>query len=256
MPTLTISTLATGAPMGQQVYEEEIAARASGALGPSWDVGRAVVRSLRSPLAGNVRLPSRVLSSSFGPLRRLSGLAAYPRHSIVHRMDLRLPPAWGPEILTILDVVPWRFPDEAVPLDSAATEVKRSAAIVCPSSFSADEVTSVLGVRNISVIPLGVDPAFFSAQPLAEDDLQALGLRTPFVLHAGGGTLRKNLAGLAAAWPVVHQDRPETSLALMGSRGELKERLFSSLPGALLLGRLEDETARSVMAAAAAVVVP
>jgi glycosyltransferase involved in cell wall biosynthesis len=256
MPKLTISTLATSVPMGQQVYEEEIAGRATSALGPSWKVRRAVVRTLRSPLEGNVRLPARLLTGSAGLSRRLAGLVAYQNNGVVHRMDLRLPPAWGPEILTIHDVVPWRFPDEARPPEAAASEARRSLSVVCPSSFSANEVATVLGVRNVSVIPQGVNAAFFSARPLPEDELRALGLGVPFVLHAGGGSLRKNLGGLAEAWPLIHRRLPGTTLALMGPRGELKLRLFGAMAGTKILGRLDDEKARSVMAAASVVVVP
>jgi glycosyltransferase involved in cell wall biosynthesis len=256
MRTLTISTLASQEPMGQQVYEQELVARASPALGPSWRVRHAVVRSLRSTLEGNVRLPARILSQANEPSRRLAGALAYRSSDLVHRMDLRLPPARGGEVLTILDAVSWRFPDEAKPPESAAREARRSIRVVSPSAFSADEVMSLLGVREVSVIPLGVDAAFFSAQPLPEPDLQRLGLEVPFVLHAGGSTLRKNLAGLAAAWPIVHRQRPETSLALMGPWSSRKEKLFRPLSGTIALGRLDNATARSLIAAASVVVVP
>jgi glycosyltransferase involved in cell wall biosynthesis len=254
--TLTLATLAAATPMGQQVYEEELATRAADALGPSWQVHRAIVRTLRSPLEGTVRLPASVLSTATAPWRRLAGLAIYRGSDLVHRMDLRLPPAEDREVLTILDAVSWRFPDEARPPESAAREARRSLKVVCPSSFSADEVTSLLGVNNVSVIPLGVDPAFFSARPLTDEELRQLGLQTPFVLHAGGSTLRKNLAGLAEAWPLVRQRCPDVRLALMGPPHRRKEELFAPLSGITILGRLDDAVARSVMASAAAVVVP
>jgi hypothetical protein len=53
--------MAVGQPMGQQVYERELAQRAPAELGPGWEVAEVVVRSLRSPLPGTVRLPSTLL---------------------------------------------------------------------------------------------------------------------------------------------------------------------------------------------------
>jgi glycosyltransferase involved in cell wall biosynthesis len=242
--------------MGQQVYEEQIATRAADDLGSEWTVQRAIVRTLRSPLAGTVRLPSRTLNTSNPVWRRLGTYLTYPKNGIVHRMDLRLPPARSAEVLTILDAVPWRFPDEATPPSSSAREARQAAVVVCPSTFSAEEVSHLLGVSDPRVIPLGVDEGFFEARALSDDELTDLGIRRPFVLHAGGSTLRKNLSGLADAWSLIHRGRPDATLALMGSDDERKRSLFASLDGTVFLGRLNDGMARAVMASAAAVVVP
>ena len=255
-PALALATLAVSQPMGQQVYENELTRRAPVTLGADWTVERVVVRTLRTPLEGSVRLPSRVLSTSSPGLRRLVGRAIYRRFDVVHRFDLRLPPAPGPELLTVHDVVSWRFPDEARPPSDAAESARRAAVVVCPSQFSADEVASELGVTTAVAIPNGVDAAFFEARPLSPERLWALGIRQPFVLHAGGCTLRKNLAGLAGAWPLVRKVHDGTMLVMMGPADDRRNRLFADLPGTVLLGRVDDETARGVMAAAAAVVVP
>ena len=74
--------------------------------------------------------------------------------------------------------------------------------VVCPSpQFSADEVASQLGMAEPVAIHNGVDQAFFAAVPATDAELADLGVFRPFVLHAGGCSERKNLAGLAAAWP-------------------------------------------------------
>ncbi len=159
-------------------------------------------------------------------------------------------------MLTVLDVVPWRFPDEGLPPSDAAATARRAAVVICPSHFSASEITAQLGVAHPVVIPLGVNREFFASTPLSENELDDLGIRVPFILHAGGCTLRKNLAGLAAAWPLVRAARPDTMLALMGPPNERRDRLFAELPGTVRSGRVDDETVRGVMAAAAAVVVP
>jgi glycosyltransferase involved in cell wall biosynthesis len=253
---LALATLAVGHPMGQQVYEAELARRAPGELGDGWQVDRVEVRTLRSPLAGTVRVPSRLLINATPVERRLAGHLLYRSHDVVHRFDLRLPPAPRPEVLTVHDVVSWRFPDEGQPPSDAAATARRAEVVICPSQFSADEVASQLGVPRTVAIPNGVDRAFFGAAPLDEAALRTLGIRPPFVLHAGGCTLRKNLAALAGAWSRLAPDRPDVSLVLMGPPDDRRNRLFASLPRTVLIGRVDDDTARGVMAAAAAVVVP
>lgn len=253
---LTLASLASGEPMGQQRYEDQLAGRAAGVLGAGWEVDRTVVRTLRSPLAGTVRLPSRLLSGAAPELRRAAGRLIYHGHDVVHRLDLRLPPAPRPEVLTVLDVVSWRFTDEGEPPSDAAASARRAAVVICPSQFSADEVVAQLGVAEPVAIHLGVDPAFFSAEPAHEDELEALGIRSPFVLHAGGCTLRKNLAGLANAWTLVRGARPDARLVLMGPPDRRRTQLFAPLAGTVRIGRVDDGTVRRVMAAASVVVVP
>jgi glycosyltransferase involved in cell wall biosynthesis len=255
-PRLALVTMAVSQPMGQQVYEQELATRAPAELGDRWVVDRVTVRTLRSPLPGSVRIPSRLLADSSPLLRQVAGRVLYRGHDVVHRFDLRLPPAPRAEVLTVHDVVSWRFPDEAMPPSDAAASARRAAVVICPSQFSADEVSAQLGVSTAVAIPNGVHPAFFGVAPLPDAQLAELGIRPPFVLHAGGCTERKNLAGLAGAWPKVRSVIPDVALVMMGPPDPRRNRLFDPLPGTRLLGRVDDTTARGVMAAAAAMVVP
>ena len=253
---LALATLSAGQPMGQQVYEQELAHRAPDELGLGWEVDRVEVRTLRSAHPGTVRIPSWLIGDAPPALRRAAGRFLYRGHDVVHRFDLRLPPARHPEVLTVLDIVPWRFSDEgSTPADAAAT-ARKAAVVICPSQFSADEVSSQFGVADPVAIHCGVDARFFDASPFPERRLEDLGVRTPFILHAGGCTQRKNLAGLAEAWPLVRSARPDTMLVLMGPPDERRDRLFASLPNTVLLGRVDDEIVPGIMAAAAAVVVP
>ncbi len=253
---LALATLVVGQAMGQQVYERELAARAPGELGPGWRVDPVGVRSLRSPYQGTVRVPSRLLIDAPPSVRRAAGRVIYRGHDLVHRFDLRLPPAPRPEVLTIHDVVCWRFDDEGRAPADAADSARRAAVVICPSQFSADEVAHQLGVRDPVAIHNGVDERFFAAAPLGTDALAALGIRPPFVVHAGGSTERKNLAGLAEAWPRVRSARPDVSLVLLGPEHDRRTRLFADLPGTVLPGRVDDTTLPGLLAAASVVVVP
>lgn len=253
---LALATIASPQPMGQQVYERELARRVPAALGPQWSVNEIVVRSLRSPLPGTVRLPARVLTGASTGVRQAVGRFVYRGQDIVHRLDLRLPPAPAPEVLTVHDLAPLRFPDEGELPNDASSSAQRAAAVVCPSQFSADEVASQLGVAAPVVLHGGVDERFFGAAPLDEDTLATLGISPPFVLHAGGCTQRKNLSGLAGAWPLVRSSRPDVTLVLAGPADRRRDRLFAPLPGTVQVGRVDDATLVGLMAAAAVIVVP
>jgi len=255
MPTLVLATLAAALPMGAQVYEEQVAARTPG-LVPGVDVRRTVVRTLRSSLEGTARLPGWVLRDAPPAARRAVGAVLYGRATAVHRMGLSLPPAAVPEIITVHDTVAWRFPDESRPEPWAAGEARRAAAVVSVSQFSADDVAERLGLAHVHVARNGVSSAFVDPEPLGAQDLAALGVAGRFVLHAGGSTLRKNLEGLADAWPRVRSAFPDVQLVLSGPPSARRDRLFGPLEGTVRIGRVAAGVLLRLMAAASAVVVP
>ncbi|WP_454043026.1 glycosyltransferase family 4 protein [Cellulosimicrobium sp. Marseille-Q8652] len=256
MPRLTLATIAVGVPMGQQVYEREVSRRARTALGPDVQVTRSVTRSLRSPLPGTARLPHWVLREAPAGVRRAVGALMYPGADVVHRMGLSLPPARVPEIVTVHDTVAWRFPDESSPEPFAAQETRRARAVVSVSQFAADDVAERLGLDHVHVVHNGVDDRFFGAAPLPAATLRRLGVDGPYVLHAGGSSLRKNLDGLAAAWPLVRAAHPDVTLVLSGPPSERRDHLFGPLDGAARVGLVPDDLVPGLVAGARAVVVP
>lgn len=259
MPRLTIATAATGAPMGAQVYEDEIASRAAAALDsvqPGWNVRRTVFRSLRSPLPGDRRLPMGWLAAASPRARREVGRLVHPRGAVVHRMGLELPPSPHVDVITLHDVVAWKFPDESAPVRAAAEEARRAAAVICVSEFSASEAVDLLGISDPIVVHNGVDERFFDAAPTSPATLAALGVHGPYVLAAGGSSRRKNLEGLAEAWPAVHAARPDLTLVLSGPPSPRRTELFRDAPGVRLVGRVADDVIPGLIAAAVAVVVP
>lgn len=258
MPRLVLASAAAAAPMGAQGYEEQVAARAESALrevDPSWQVHRLVFRSVRSDLPGTGRLPMGWLTGAGRRSRAAVGRVVYPPGAVVHRTALELPP--GPiDVVTLHDVVAWRFGDESPPVRAAAAELRSAAAVICVSEFTAGEARDLLGLTEVRVVPNGVAAAFFDAIPLDAPALAGLGLPRRFVLHAGGAARRKNLDALAAAWPDVRAAHPDMCLALCGPPHPRRDALFAGMPGVRLLGRLPDAVMPSLVAAAAAVVVP
>lgn len=260
MPELAIATTATSTPMGAQAYQAAITDRARHALaeqsaGP-WTVRSLVARSLRSDLPGNRRLPMGRLFTASQRERRLLGRLVWPRSAVVHRMDLILPPPAGPDVVTLHDVVAWKFEDESAPVQAAAAELLAADAVICVSEFTAGEAERLLGLKEAIVIPNGVGEEYFSASPLIPAQLTQVGLQQPYVLYAGGSAARKNLPGLAEAWRLVHDRLPEHALALAGPRNRTRDGLFSGLPRVVHLGRLPDVLMPGLVAGAATVVVP
>ena len=259
MPRLVLATTAVAAPMGAQVYEEEISRRAAGALavhgGSRWGVDRVVARSVRSPLPGNRRLPMGWLGRAGTGTRRAAGRVVYPPGTLVHRMNLELPPA-PHEVVTLHDVVAWRYSDESAPVRAAAEELRRAAAVVCVSEFSAAEAVELLGIDAPDVVHNGVDERFRDAAPATAAELTSLGIDRPYVLHAGGAARRKNLEALAEAWPHVRSARPDVDLVLSGPAHRRRDELFAGLPGVHRVGRVPAAAVPGLVAAASAVVVP
>jgi glycosyltransferase involved in cell wall biosynthesis len=258
---LTIATIASAEPMGAQAYQEHVASRAAWALdtaaapGEQWQVRRSVARSLRSPLPGTTRLPMGWVAGAGVSNRAALGRVLHTRSGLVHRMNLELPPA-PTEVVTLHDVVAWRYPDEADPVPAAAEELRRAAAVICVSEFTASEAADLLGIRAPHVVPNGVDDRYVGAEPMDAAGLAALGVTGRYVLCAGGASVRKNLAALAEAWPTIHAARPEVTLVLAGPPHPRRSDLFGSLPGVRLVGRIPEEAMPGLYAAASAVVVP
>ncbi|WP_439901913.1 glycosyltransferase family 4 protein [Microbacterium azadirachtae] len=257
---LSLATIATEVPMGAQAYQRQIGERAEAALrhtsSEPWTVRPLVFRSLRSPLDGNRRLPLGRVARATETARAALGRLLYRGDTVSHRMALELPPSPHADVITLHDVVSWRFPDESAPVAAAAAEARRAAAVICVSAFTASEAVDFLGVADPHVVPNGVDPRYLDATPLTDQERTALGLERPFLLHAGGAARRKNLEALAGAWPRIHRERPDLLLALAGPPHPRRTELFSGLPAVRLLGRLPDELMPGLVAAARAVVVP
>jgi len=257
--SLALASISAASMMGQQVYERQLVAGADAVLADgtgSWRVTDLEIATLRAPVTANARIPAAVFTNPSSTLRLAVGRLLYRKFDVVHRLDLRLPPAPHPEILTVLDLVTWIFHDEGQPPPDGASSARRADVVICPSQFSADEVTARFGVSEAVVIPLGVSPEFQRTEQPTDSQLADLGITRPYVLHAGGCTDRKNLAGLADAWALVHKSHPEVMLVLMGPPDDRRDRLFAPLPSTLRIGWVDGPTARGVMAAASVIVVP
>jgi glycosyltransferase involved in cell wall biosynthesis len=158
--------------------------------------------------------------------------------------------------VTLHDVVAWKFPDEGTPIAFAARVLRDAAAVVCVSQRTADDAAELFGLKNTRVVHLGVDDRFRDAVGLDAGTRVGLGIGGRYLLHSGGSSARKNLAGLADAWRIAAAAVPDVSLALAGPPDPRRFELFAGLPRVVLLGRLDDDLMPGLVAAADAVVVP
>ena len=255
MPHLTVARVVAESLLGTGVYERQVSGRAADALPDHWTADEVRVRSLRSPLEGTHRLPLSRVAAAPRAVRSIVGRSIYARDAVVHRMSLELPP--GPrDIITLHDVVAWKFRDESAPVAAAAEEIRRAAAVICVSEFSAGEAVDLLGIERPHVVHNGVDPRFYDAAAADDRLLRSLGITSPFVITTGGASERKNLAGLADAWSRVHAARPDLTLVLTGPPHPRRTALFGSMPGVTLTGMVDSAVVPALLAAAEAVVVP
>jgi glycosyltransferase involved in cell wall biosynthesis len=97
-----------------------------------------------------------------------------------------------------------------------------------------------------------VDEIFFDADLPAPSTMPV----GPFVMHAAGATERKNLHVLADAWRAYSSRHPDVQLVLAGPVDERRTRLFTDVPGAMLVGRLHPAEIAGLLHRASAVVVP
>jgi glycosyltransferase involved in cell wall biosynthesis len=211
---------------------------------------------MRTSLPGAVRAPARFGQHAPLPLARAVGGLIYRSNDLVHRLDLRLPPALGPEVVTVHDLPPLRFSDEGRLPASAAAGARRARMVICPSRFAADEVRVLLGVKRIEVIPYGLSPVFRNPIPADDVRLATLGIQGRFVLHAAGATARKNLSELARAWGRIAERYDDVRLVLCGPPDGRRDAAFEGLERVVVAGRLSPEDIASLMTRAAAVVVP
>jgi glycosyltransferase involved in cell wall biosynthesis len=242
--------------MGQQRYEHEIQAAIRRIAGPEWSFELVTVASARSNVPGAKRISSRVSKNAPLPLSRSIGRMLYGKPDLVHRFDLRLPAAWGCEVVTVHDLPPLRFPDEGALTRSAVAGALRAARIIAPSQFAAAEVAALIGVGNVEVVPNGISSHYFDSVAATDDELAALEISAPFVMHAGGATQRKNLGGLADAWRQLEGCRPDLSLVLCGPADSRRDAAFAGLDRIVKTGRLEPPIVGALMRRASVVVVP
>lgn len=127
------------------------------------------------------------------------------------------------QALTIHDLSPLEHP-EWFRRDFAAwyrlflpTLAKRVRVIFTPSEYVREKVIRRFGVKNVTVVPNGVNTARFhpGARPLNHD------LPEKFIFFVGSIQPRKNLQALLGAWKDIKKEYPDLWLMIAGAVGTI-----------------------------------
>jgi glycosyltransferase involved in cell wall biosynthesis len=253
--TIGLARRQSDSPMGQELADAALLAGLREKT-TDLDVIDISIAGRRDAVQASRRIPLGRVAASPWPVQLAVGRLAYRGVDLVHRLDLKLPPSPGPEVLTVRDLAPLRFSDEGNFPKHAARAISRAAAVICPSEFSAGELRSMFEPATVDVIPDALDPVFLKGRSLTPREREALGLPQRWVLHSGGASTRKNLRLLAQAWPIVHRTHPEVGLVLCGPTDPRRTSQFDGMPNVHLMGKVSRSQLVDLVASSAVVVVP
>ncbi|MDX6197666.1 MAG: hypothetical protein QOJ79_817 [Actinomycetota bacterium] len=199
-----------------------------------------------------------------GALHRLWSRAEWPpvellggRSDVFHATNFVLPPLRKSRgVVTIHDLSYLHHPDTVSAASARYRELvprslARAAVVVTPSAATAGLLQDAYDVRvPVHVTPLGVGSQWTGAAPLDDVARGRLGLPSTYVLFVGTLEPRKDLRTLLSAHRLVPDAPP---LVLVGPAG-WGEQLDVS--GCITPGFLADDVLPSVVAGAAALVLP
>jgi glycosyltransferase involved in cell wall biosynthesis len=220
-------------PVGAGRYVLELAA----ALGRRDDVALTVLS--RRGDGGRWATPGvkRVVEAGPGgrPLRLVWEQARLPRLLAELGVDVHHAPHYTmprrarvPRVVTVHDLTFFDHPEwhertkVAVFCRAIRAASVGAAAIVCPSTSTADRLNALLAPAvPVHVVPHGVDHARFRPDDPGGDEalLAALGVRPPYVAFVGTFEPRKDVPTLVRAFARLAPARPDLTLVLVGSRG-------------------------------------
>jgi glycosyltransferase involved in cell wall biosynthesis len=191
------------------------------------------------------------LRGPFPPVELFAGFT-----DVVHGTNFVLPAAARAKgVLTIHDLAFLDAPDELAAGDDRLPELvarsaERAAVVLTPTRAVAEVTAERLGIDpgKIEVTPLGVDLAWFTARPPSEALRKRIGLPKSYLLFVGGAGPRKSLGWLLKA----HEVTPDLPPLVLAGPGHNRRREGSVRS----IGYLSDVDLRSVVAGAAALVLP
>lgn len=188
--------------------------------------------------------------SDFPPVELFAGFG-----DVVHGTNFVLPPTVrSAGVLTIHDLGFLHAPERLADSDAELPELvragaRRARAICTPSAAVANTVIEELDVDpgRVTVTPLGVDPAWFTARPPDPGRRARLGLPDTYLLFIGAAGPRKGLDWLARA----HDTAGDLPPLVYAGPGE-----FPHTEGGRRTGYLSELDLHSVLAGARALVLP
>jgi glycosyltransferase involved in cell wall biosynthesis len=187
------------------------------------------------------------------PLVRVPG-------DVLHATSLAVPPAGRrPLVVTVHDLVFLRQPEHLTPRGISfhkrglAVARREAAAVVVPSEFGrADLLAEGFAEDRIHVAPHGVE-VLDHGDP--EPVLEALGVRSPFLLFVGTIEPRKGVGDVLDAHAAVRAVHPDVGLVLAGPPG-WGEAPDVDRPGVITTGAVDDRELDALYRSAVALALP
>jgi glycosyltransferase involved in cell wall biosynthesis len=183
------------------------------------------------------------------------------RPDLYHAIDLRLPGRSPcPLVVTVHDLIPWawggpRMRGERLRFWVGKRLLKRADAVVAVSTVTATDAARIAGVEpeRIRVVPEAADDAFKPRPGAQERVRERWGAEPGYLLFVGALDARKDPAALLRALAASREVRPGLQLVVAGDPGR---QAPPKMPGARLLGRVDDDQLADLYTAAGCLVFP
>jgi glycosyltransferase involved in cell wall biosynthesis len=180
---------------------------------------------------------------------------------IYHAIDLRLPGRSPcPLVVTLHDLIPWawggpRMRGERLRFWLGKRLLKRADSVLAVSQATADDAVRIAGVQasRVRVVHEAADGAFAPQPGATERVKQRWGLAPGYLLFVGALDARKDPAAMLRVLAVARKDHPNLELAIAGIPGR---QAPASMPGAHLLGPVENPDLADLYTAAGCLVFP
>jgi glycosyltransferase involved in cell wall biosynthesis len=133
--------------------------------------------------------------------------------------------------------------------------LKRADAVIAVSHSTADDATKLGGVapRRVRVVAEAADPVFAPRSGADDRVRRRWGLDPGYLLFVGALDARKDPASLLRAWASARQASESLALVIAGDPGK---QAPPSMPGARMVGRVDDQDLADLYAAAGCLVFP
>jgi glycosyltransferase involved in cell wall biosynthesis len=183
------------------------------------------------------------------------------RPSLYHAIDLRLPGRSSvPFVVTLHDLIPWawggpRMRGERLRFWVGRRLLKRADTVIAVSQSTAADAARFGRVdpRRVRVVYEAPGEVFKPSVGAPERVKQRWGVEAGYLLFVGALDARKDPSSLLRAWTAARAVRPDLELVVAGDPGK---QAPSSMPGARLLGRVDDSELADVYTVAGCFVFP
>ncbi len=183
------------------------------------------------------------------------------RPDLYHAIDFRLPGRSPCGLaVTVHDLIPWawggpRMRGERLRFWLGKRLLRGAGAVIAVSQATADDAARVAGVdpRRVRVVHEAADEVFMPRPGAGGKVKERWGVDAGYLLFVGALDARKDPASLLRAWAAAREVRPGLELVIAGDPGR---QAPPAMPGARLLGRVDDEELADLYTAAGCLVFP